>query len=343
MNTITIADLVSMDSPRDGWFHIEANGDHPSKRDGQSFVQVLDNEAMRAICESGCPEEGILIDTEHRSVPGCAPERNTEAAGWVRELATFDDGEGNLQLAGRIEWSDTGLMAVQGRRYKHFSTVYRLGNEEGGQHNPDLCEPLGGGRWRPLALLGLALTNQPNNYGQRPIVNHAETPKALEGIPPKTKHTNTNMNELEEIKKALGLAPDAPLEDTLKAIDALQDAADEAAEAEAETLLNSEGLADLPKEEKEELKSGLQTNRGLTMLTIRALKERNTAEGVARYASDKAGRKANPMAGDKGSDYARTVVNHAHDIQARERAAGRTCSFWKAKAMAKQELGKRNK
>ena len=44
------------------------------------------------------------MDVEHRGVPGVAAVPDTAAAGWVRELALFDDGAGNMQLAGRIEW-----------------------------------------------------------------------------------------------------------------------------------------------------------------------------------------------------------------------------------------------
>lgn len=44
------------------------------------------------------------MDVEHRGVPGVAAVPDTAAAGWVRELALFDDGAGNIQLAGRIEW-----------------------------------------------------------------------------------------------------------------------------------------------------------------------------------------------------------------------------------------------
>ena len=168
--TIAISDLQSMDAPADGWYHIESNDYHPGARaDGTEAVQVLDNDAMRAIVEAGAPEEGILIDRDHRSVPAPGKPKqddDTEAMGWVRRLAVFDDGEGNLQLAGYIEWSDMGLTAIKGRRYKHFSTVYQL-------DDPDCAEPLGGNRYRPLALLGLAVTNRPNNLGQRPITNSA--------------------------------------------------------------------------------------------------------------------------------------------------------------------------
>lgn len=334
MKTIEKTDLAPMDAPGDGWYHIESNEEHPAKREGGDIVQVLDNAAMQAIVAAGVPEEGIPIDADHRGVPGVAEVPDTAAAGWVRELALFDDGAGNMQLAGRIEWTPPGLELVVGRVYKHFSTVYRVDDEE-------LAEPLGGNRYRPLVLLGLALTNNPNNrMGQRPITNGLPS-----NLPPATgvgenpnKNENTTMNELEDIKKALGLAPEATAADCVAAIESIKGEAAAAADSEAETLLNSEGLSDLPEEEKKEIKEGLVTNRGLAMMTIRAFKERKqqaaaAAEPQARYA--KAG---TPRTGAKPTGS--TIINRAKEIQKAERAAGRTCSFWKAHGMAKTELNK---
>ena len=334
MKTIEKTDLVPMDAPADGWYHIESNEEHPAQREGGEIVQVLDNEAMQAIVAAGVPEEGIPIDADHRGVPGVAEVPDTAAAGWVRELALFDDGAGNMQLAGRIEWTPPGLELVAGRVYKHFSTVYRVDDEE-------LAEWLGGNRYRPLVLLGLALTNNPNNrMGQRPITNGLPS-----NLPPATgvgenpnKNENTTMNELEDIKKALGLAPEATAADCVAAIESIKGEAAAAADSEAETLLNSEGLSDLPEEEKKEIKEGLVTNRGLAMMTIRAYKERKqqaaaAAEPQARYA--KAG---TPRTGAKSTGS--TIINRAKEIQKAERAAGRTCSFWRAHGMAKNELNK---
>lgn len=338
MKTIEKTDLVPMDAPADGWYHIESNEEHPAQRKGGEIVQVLDNEAMQAIVAAGVPEEGIPIDADHRGVPGVAEVPDTAAAGWLRELALFDDGAGNMQLAGRIEWTPPGLELVAGRVYKHFSTVYRVDDEE-------LAEGLGGNRYRPLVLLGLALTNNPNNrMGQRPITNGlpSNLPTATGVVEKTTKNENTSMNELEDIKKALGLAPEATAADCVAAIESIKGEAAAAADSEAETLLNSEGLSDLPEEEKKEIKEGLVTNRGLAMMTIRAFKERNkerkqqaaaAAEPQARYA--KAG---TPRTGAKSTGS--TIINRAKEIQKAERAAGRTCSFWKAHGMAKNELNK---
>lgn len=367
MKEIKMTDLVPMDAPGDGWHHIESNEEHPAQRrsaaaDGSGvaseIIQVLDNAAMAAIVAAGVPEEGLPVDVEHRGVPGVAAVPDTAAAGWVRELAVFDDGAGHLQLAARIEWTPPGLELIQGRVYKHFSTVYRVDDEE-------LAEGLGGNRYRPLVLLGLALTNNPNNrLGQRPITNSAgvrgdlrftkdelrfenSAPGAQDGdnftegeVPEgnNTKNENTTMNELDDIKNALGLAPEATAADCVAAIESIKGEAAAAADSEAETLLNSEGLSDLPEEEKKEIKEGLVTNRGLAMMTIRAYKERKQQAAAAEPRQARYAKAGTPRTG--ATPTGSTIINRAKEIQKAERAAGRTCSFWKAHGMAKNELNK---
>ena len=197
MKTITLEDLQPWENPGDGWYHIERWGEHPQQTaDGKKYVQVIDDEAVRAIVEAGVPEEGLLTDVEHVSVAITGP-RDSRAYGWVRELAALPTAEG-LQLCARIEWTPLGRPLVKDRIYKHFSTVYSV----------ELCADLGGGRLRPLQLVGLALTNQPNNPGQRPITNSQAAP---------TNNTNQqdNMEELKKIAARLGLPEDAALDQIL--------------------------------------------------------------------------------------------------------------------------------
>lgn len=350
MKTILISDLVSMEKPADGWFHIESNEDHPKKvKGGRSITQVLDNTAMQAICASGLPDEGLAIDCDHVSVPGEQKVPNTAAQGWVKELAVFDDGAGNLQLAGFIEWTPPGLALVQGKVYKHFSTVYDA-------DDPDCAEKLDGDRVRPLALLGLALTNNPNNWrGQRPITNSADP------LPPhpedenQTKPQDNTMEYPEKLLSVLGLSGTPTDEEVIAAAEALaqradtaEKAAEAAAESEAETLLNAEGLEDLPEEQKEELKTGLIQNRALALMTIDALKARK-GNSAPRYAKTpvaprsvvgKPGKGRLPLGKAEGT----LVLNRAAEIQKQHLAStGRTMSFWAAKNQAKDELRREGK
>lgn len=328
MKTITLEDLEPMEQPGDGWYHIERWGEHPqTSQEGQAYVQVIDDDAVRAIVEAGVPEEGLLTDVEHVSILG---ERDTRAYGWVRELAALPTAEG-LQLCARIEWTPLGRPLVKDRIYKHFSTVYSV----------ELCADLGGGRLRPLQLVGLALTNQPNNPGQRPITNSQAAPIN------DNKKQNTNMEELKKIAAKLGLPEDATLDQVLATLDDLMKAEQEAAETEAETLLNSEDLKYLPPEERKDLKEELLTNREMGIKMINLLINRKgggappaTAPRYARpgYRPDT---RATRGAGGMGADRAKLLVNTARDIQAQERNAGRPCSFWKAKNLAKARLGQK--
>lgn len=328
IKTITLEDLQPWENPGDGWYHIERWGEHPQvSLDGKQYVQVIDDDAVRAIVEAGVPEEGILVDVEHVSVTGV---RDTRAYGWVKELAALPTEEG-LQLCARIEWTPLGRPLVKDRIYKHFSTVYSV----------ELCADLGGGRIRPLQLVGLALTNQPNNPGQRPITNSQAAPTN-----DNTNQTD-NMEELKKIAAKLGLPEDATLDQVLATLDSLMAAEQEAAEAEAETLLNSEDLKDLNEEERKDLKDELLANRDLGIKMIKLLINRKGGGAppatAPRYARNgyRPETRATRGAGGMGADRAKLIVNTARDIQAQEKAAGRPCSFWKAKNLAKVRLGQK--
>lgn len=352
MKTISISDLETMEKPADGWFHIESNNDHkktlPDKR---TIIQVLDNKAMQAICEAGLPADGIPIDCDHRGVPGKQQTPDTAAQGWVKKLAVFDDGAGNLQLAGYIEWTPPGLELVQGKVYKHFSTVYD-------EKDPDCAEHLDGDRVRPLALLGLALTNNPNNWrGQRPITNSADTLPPHPADETETKPKDNTMEYPEKLLSVLGITTETPTDDEVVAAaealaqraTAAESAAEEAAASEAETLLNSEGLNDLSDEQKDELKEGLVTNRALALMTIEALKARKSGSAAPRYAKgaaaprsvvSKPGKGKQPYGEAEGT----LITNRASEIQKKHRATtGRTMSFWAAKNQAKAELKREGK
>lgn len=83
MKTITLEDLQPWENPGDGWYNIERWGEHPQQTaDGKKYVQVIDDEAVRAIVEAGVPEEGLLTDVEHVSVAVTGP-RDSRAYGWV--------------------------------------------------------------------------------------------------------------------------------------------------------------------------------------------------------------------------------------------------------------------
>lgn len=329
MKRINITDLRPLEDPGDGWYHIEANGEHPGvmveEGKEREFIQVLDDVAIARIVENGVPEEGLLIDKDHLSH---SPEVDTAAYGWVRDLAAFEDAEGKLQLAGKIQWTDLGRPLAKGKIYKHWSSEYGIEDAE--------TEDLGEGRLRWGKLLGLALTNRPNNKGQRPVTNSCDRRAKTQN-----NNTHTNMEPLEQIKQKLGLDAEATLEDVLAELEALQSASDAAAESEAETLLNSEGLADLSDEEKKDLKEELVHNRELGLKMIKIIKNRQSPAGQPsspRYANP-GSRKSAPVLNKnaEGKDKATGLVNRAREIQKDARIMNRKMSFWKAFGLAKGE------
>ena len=65
--------------------------------------------------------------------------------------------------------------------------------------------------------------------------------------------------------------------------------------------------------------------------------------GAPKYARPGYRRETQATRGGKGmgTDRGQLLVNTARDIQAQEKAAGRLCSFWKAKNLAKIRLGQK--
>src|SRR5271155_1162040 len=147
--------------PADGWYQIEAAGEHPNRRAG--IVQVIDGAACEAIvnrfnAEAAQPGfAGMLIDHEHFKHD---QDKETVAYGWLGKLENRADG-----IYGQIRWTDTGQKAGDGGDYRFFSTEYDardvtiLDRNESPQ------------RVRPMRLDGLTLTNANNNKGQKPITN----------------------------------------------------------------------------------------------------------------------------------------------------------------------------
>ena len=144
----------------------------------------------------------ILVDADHSSENG----GSTEALAWIVAMEPSPDG-----IAARFRWTDKGAEAVSGRRYRFVSPAWTVD-----------------GDGRPDRLVSCALTNRPN-IPSKPILNSAA---GGSGEP-------TRKPQMEELKKALGLAPDAADADVLAAVRALQ--AENASLKEAK--LNSEAEA----------------------------------------------------------------------------------------------------
>lgn len=329
MKEISENELEGQEMPGDGWFIIEAAGQHPARIDGQQFTQNLTAEVLAGVAAAGVPAEGLPIDRDHLSLDA---RNSTEALGWVRELAMCG---GNL--AARIEWTTLGLPLIQGRIYKHFSTVY-----------PPDAEQVASGVYTPTHLIGLALTNQPNNKeGQPPISNRG----LAENQNKKT------MDYPAELLAALGLAEGASDEEVMGAVDALNkrvaDAeaagAAAAADAEADKLVNREEKetgAVLNEEERKEVKEQIVANRehGLKYMKLLCNSKRPQvqtapAEQPRRYADRS---EVKPVV-NRAENSELRIANRAKEICAEARKAGKPIDYYTGLKRARGEAESANK
>ena len=142
----------------DGWVQVTPCGEFPHA--GAGVVQVIDRAACDAMAaeyiarKSDANFPGVLVDFDHFSLD---TGQSSEAAGWITDLESRDTG-----LWARVRWSDAGLAAVQGGMFRLMSPVFPP---------PSACEDLGGGKIRPVTLVSVALTNEPNIRGGRPLAN----------------------------------------------------------------------------------------------------------------------------------------------------------------------------
>lgn len=335
MKTIAEADLQPPTAPGDGWYIIEAAGEHATRVDDTELTQQLTPDALAAVAAAGVPAEGLPIDRDHLSLDS---DNSTEAMGWVRELAMC-----GRNLAARIEWTSLGLPLITGRVYKHFSTVYP----------PPTAEQLASGTYVPHKLIGLALTNQPNNKtGQPPITNRE--------LPTPTTTTDTPTMYSPKLLATLGLAEGATDEEVLAAVQALKEqaevantAAQNAEAAEAEAVINAaekENGVELSPEEKEEAKQQIITNRahGLKYVGLLCRDKRPAAatsgSGVASPVSNSrryAGKA--PLANrTTPADPEQAIANRAQQLCDEARAAGKPLGYFTAVEKARAELA-RNK
>lgn len=346
MKTIDERELQNtLPAPADGWYAIEACGDYPNtawveERQAEvPFVQHITPDVLAAVAEAGVPPEGLPIDKDHLSL---SPENDTAAMGWVRELAVCGE-----QLCARIEWTPLGLPLVQGRCYKHFSTVY-----------PPCVSQYTAGHYKPERLAGLALTNQPNNRGSRPPITNCRRDESLfcpHGGGEKHNNTNTteDMEYPAELLAALGLAEGATEEEVIaaakeqagkaaaaaeaeaaaaKAEEEAQQAKDDAVAAEADAMISTETAeagVELTDEEKDELRGEFATNRakGKRMLQLMIAAKGGSVLNRRRYPTKTP---AAPATGRRMTELekAAATCNRAKAICAERRARGEKPNFW---------------
>jgi len=182
----------------DGWVQVTPCGDFPHV--GAGVTQVIDREACdRIAADFNCRKSdvnfpGVLVDFDHFSLD---TEKSSEAAGWISDLESRDTG-----LWARVRWSDAGLSAVRGGRFRLMSPVFPP---------PSACEDVGGGKIRPVMLVSVALTNEPNIKGGKPIANRepvanrggdAKKYRWVLGNPPSGEHCGVCLARAGQVKTA---------------------------------------------------------------------------------------------------------------------------------------------
>jgi phage I-like protein len=252
--------------PADGWHHVVPLGEfmHPQTK----TVQVLDNRAAEEIvrvfrADAQRPNfPGVLVDFDHFSEDADKP---SEAAGWITALDNRADG-----VWAQIRWSDLGEAAVNGGRYRLVSPVFPP---------PGQCEDAGpvatmkNSRKRPLKLVRLALTNDPNLKGMVPLSNRAEPGGSAEQVNTHTK------DKMKGILTLLGLSAEATEDAAIGEVNKLKNRVT-ALETENKSLLAGQVESDLEKyknrfkpEAKEKVKAQLLANRAATLELLEIMPE----------------------------------------------------------------------
>ena len=187
--------------------------------DGKRHRQTVDEKSVQTLLENFGGE--VLVDADHESELG----GSTEALAWITALSDRGPGpEGGLW--GAFRWTDAGAEAVTGRRFRFVSAAWEVDEKD-----------------RPLRLISCALTNKPA-IPAKPILNSATATASPQPNPQPQPTPN-----MDEIKAALGLAPDADEAAILEAVQALK--AKIAEQEEAALNAEAEAFADEHKERVE--------------------------------------------------------------------------------------------
>lgn len=150
---------------------------------------VLDEEAMAAVmADLAGMENDMVIDYEHQTLYG----GEAPAAGWIKKLVN----KGSEGLWAVVEWTERAAGYLANKEYRYLSPVFLKRKSDG----------------HVTRLINAALTNAPAIDGMVALVN-----KAAFG-----RKEPTEVSEMKELFKLLGLAPDATEEMAMKAVQELQ-------------------------------------------------------------------------------------------------------------------------
>jgi len=150
------------------------DGDEPAVMDAEGAALLIEQFNRRS--------HDLVIDYEHQTLTG----EKAPAAGWVKELAWFED----LGLWARAEWTEEAAGYLARREYRYFSPVFLIRKKDR----------------KIVNLYNIALTNQPRMMNIQALISKD---RWTDG-PRERRH-----QMLDRIKRLLGLAEAAGEEETL--------------------------------------------------------------------------------------------------------------------------------
>lgn len=197
-------------------------------------LQVTTLEDLTALCDMTnklITEQGpLLVDEEHFSHQA---DKSSAAFAWAVECKVEDG-----KLLALCRFTTAGEAVVSTGVMRYCSPVIEVEFEDGPVLNN--CP-----RAHPVVITGIGLTNTPRNKALPPISEALGEPTQVftnrdtltpASNPDAANQTNTMDPKLIE---ALGLGPDATVDDAVKAIMGLKTAAEDATKEAAETVVNA--------------------------------------------------------------------------------------------------------
>ena len=236
------------------------NGDHQQHCTAEALQNVVKDWQ-----QSGSKE--ILVDFEHNS-ESHEPNSDTSAAAWVSNVRV-DPERG---LVGDFKLTDVGAEAISNRRLRFLSVSWFVNRET----------------HEPIRITSIALTNKPN-IPVDPVLNKGEESgkggesggsTSSTSSASSTSSTKQERNNMDKIKEALGLAPEATEEQVLEAITAMVKANKDAQRAALEKEAEDFAEKNSKKCNKDVLKAQYLANKEVAMALVAGIPDAPAAHVV---------------------------------------------------------------
>ncbi len=189
---------------REEWIKIVPIGEFPEHPWGPHTISKADIESMAA--NFAADGTDLLFDYEHQSLWG-----SNIAAGWSHEVEARKDG----LYCKYPEFVPAAQEMIQNREYRYFSPVYKLDAFDKKNHSIGAI------------INSVGLTNIPYMDTEIDHIGNSKT-------------EDTQMELLEQIKKAFGFSSDASDKDIMEKVNSAADAAPEAGGGDPTTPAGSE-------------------------------------------------------------------------------------------------------